>query len=361
MGAVKDSPDLDGDEREALMEPDQTAGGAGASGPGFEVDADHRVSSQPPQPKVLRSGIAPAPDSWIVPQRIEAIHRDLAAASPARQEGTTPAGPGPAAVGNDAINDVSSPDLDLSDPDVLRHEIANPMTALSSAATLLGREISFHNCPQAERLHALILIIQQSADQVMGVINSPKKIPSDLPISDPSKNPDFKKIHLSDVLSKMVESWKILADVDGISFDHKIAEGINIRGNTVKLLEVLSNVVSNAMEVLRNTDSPAISVTIRIHPKARGLVQIFVRDNGPGITAATRKKIFTKGFSGKEGGHGIGLWRSKRLVHEMGGFLDLINNTDRHDLDDNEKTPGATAVIELPLYYDEPENQMSTL
>jgi signal transduction histidine kinase len=76
-----------------------------------------------------------------------------------------------------------------------------------------------------------------------------------------------------------------------------------------------------------------------------------MQDNGPGIPEHFRHRIGTRGFSGK-GGHGIGIWRSKKLAREMGGELTLINNCERDDLDYDVSVSGASAIIELPASED---------
>ncbi len=280
------------------------------------------------------SGIAPSRPSLVVPSRISELHRALAAEEDVVDPDTSPVA------------------LDLRDLRVLRHEVANPLAYLLNAASLMRREIDAHNCPRNKQLQEMIDIIDQASHQILGIIDSAQKKPSDIPPTDPSENPSFKTIPLSRVLRTMTTSWSMLTDAEGVRFESHIDDDVSILGDNTKLFEVLSNLMTNAIEVLRGIDSPSISVTLRVHPSILGLVQIFFTDNGPGIPEAIRNKLFSKGFSGK-GGHGIGLWRSRRLVREMGGELSLMNNSQLHSHDELESSSdrsGATAVIELPLY-----------
>lgn len=294
----------------------------------------------------LYSCVAPSRPSLVVPHRIEEMHAALAAV----KEDTTPVASGQAS--GDSKSD--SLDLDLHDLRVLRHEVANPLTYLLNAAMLMRREIDSHHCPRNQQLQEMIDIIDQAARQILGIIDSAQKQPSEVPPTNPSENPTFKKTDLSHVLRTLAASWKVLTDAEGIHFESRIDNDVHVLAHNTKLFEVLSNLMTNAIEVLREVDSPAITVTLRVHPTIPGLVQVFFHDNGPGIPESHKNQIFSKGFSGK-GGHGIGLWRSRRLVREMGGELVLVNNrhpNKRDDFDGLEDLPGATAVVELPLCTD---------
>ena len=292
------------------------------------------------------SGIVPSRPSMVVPNSIGEMHRTLAAVAEVAD---------PVA----AENPLSDPDhspvaLDLHDLRVLRHEVANPLTYLLNAALLMRREIDSHHCPRNAQLQEMIDIIDQAARQILGIIDSDKKKPSDVPPTDPSENPSFRRIDLSHMLRTLATSWKVLTDAEGIHFENDTEEDVFVLGDNTKLFEVLSNLMTNAIEVLRDVDSPSVSVTLRVHPKIIGLVQIYFTDNGPGIPEAIRNKLFSKGFSGK-GGQGIGLWRSRRLVREMGGELSLMNNHRLHlhdELKNSAEQAGATAVVELPILGD---------
>ena len=54
--------------------------------------------------------------------------------------------------------------------------------------------------------------------------------------------------------------------------------------------------------------------------------QIRIRDEGPGIDAEIRKKLFTPFFTTKEDGTGLGLVTSKKIVEAHGGRITLESN-----------------------------------
>jgi two-component system nitrogen regulation sensor histidine kinase NtrY len=63
-----------------------------------------------------------------------------------------------------------------------------------------------------------------------------------------------------------------------------------------------------------------------------------VSDNGPGIGAADREKLFMPYFSTKKRGSGLGLAIVRRIIVEHGGSIEASDNT----------PTGTQFVIELP-------------
>ena len=85
-----------------------------------------------------------------------------------------------------------------------------------------------------------------------------------------------------------------------------------------EILQVLSNLILNAMEALTATPEPALHV--RVHRRRHGL-HITIADNGPGIPEAVEAGLFKANVTGRRMGTGMGLWLSKSLVLKHGGRL----------------------------------------
>ena len=74
------------------------------------------------------------------------------------------------------------------------------------------------------------------------------------------------------------------------------------------------------------------------HDRANSLVRIVVADDGPGIPAAEREKLFLPYYSTKRRGSGLGLAIVRRIVAEHGGNIDVADNVPH----------GTRFTIELP-------------
>jgi signal transduction histidine kinase len=111
--------------------------------------------------------------------------------------------------------------------------------------------------------------------------------------------------------------------------------GATIEIDPVRIREVLSNLVSNA---LRHT-APGGAVTIDVTPReARGLT-VAVRDTGAGMTREEAKQIFQRFYKGPESrGSGLGLAIAQGLVTAHGGTIEVTSALGR----------GTTVTLTLP-------------
>jgi signal transduction histidine kinase len=95
------------------------------------------------------------------------------------------------------------------------------------------------------------------------------------------------------------------------------------------LTRAISNVVDNAVK-----HGSAVTVALRAH--ADGALELDVADDGPGIPAALRDKVFDPFFkgdgarqSGGRNGFGLGLSIARDVIKGHGGSIDLIDRVPR--------------------------------
>jgi PAS domain S-box-containing protein len=103
------------------------------------------------------------------------------------------------------------------------------------------------------------------------------------------------------------------------------------------LEQVFRNILENALAAC------ADPVEIRVRWNDESLegqpaVQVSLRDNGPGLTLATREKMFEPFFTTKTHGMGLGMAIAKRLVEAHGGRLAVGDAA----------LPGAELLVQLP-------------
>ncbi|HEX5445475.1 MAG TPA: ATP-binding protein [Pirellulales bacterium] len=112
-----------------------------------------------------------------------------------------------------------------------------------------------------------------------------------------------------------------------------------------KLLQVLDNLVKNAIESMSACDTERV-LTVQIKAEPNEQVRIAVKDTGSGIDPAHANRIFNFGFTTKQSGNGFGLHSSANAMSEMGGSISV--HSDGVDL-------GATFTLLLPLVAEEEE------
>ena len=88
-----------------------------------------------------------------------------------------------------------------------------------------------------------------------------------------------------------------------------------------KLLQILTNLVSNAKYALSDTERTRRRIIVRMTQPTDERVRIEVIDNGCGIPPDLLTRIFQHGFTTRPGGHGFGLHASVLAASELDGSL----------------------------------------
>lgn len=110
-----------------------------------------------------------------------------------------------------------------------------------------------------------------------------------------------------------------------------------VLGDEVRVEQLLTNLLRNALDALRGIEAPRLEVSIE---EASSCWVVRIADNGPGIPEALLDKLFDPFFTTKAVGDGLGLglFISFGIVQDLGGRLQAGNNA----------TGGAWFRVELP-------------
>lgn len=207
----------------------------------------------------------------------------------------------------------------------LAHELAQPLTAVSTECGLLQRKLA-QDYPQAiDQLQSIASHVDWAVKVLQGIRRF--ILPS---------IPDFKAVNLRAVVQDVLQLWSISGQKNVAISVISEEKDAWVDGDVVQLSQVLLNVLRNAAQA----QLPALSVRIDLTLKRVGSrFHVVVEDNGPGFQAhvlATKDVTFA---STKKGGMGIGLSISRRIVLQHGGDLLLGNRED---------ASGARVVLVLP-------------
>ncbi|MBU2512332.1 AAA family ATPase [bacterium] len=106
-----------------------------------------------------------------------------------------------------------------------------------------------------------------------------------------------------------------------------------------KLIHVLINLINNARDAMMDLDAIDRRLVLSLAQEDKSVI-MKVRDNGKGIQGKHLNKIFTHGFTTKEGGHGFGLHSSANFMMEMNG---------RMSVESEGEGKGTTFILKFPL------------
>jgi signal transduction histidine kinase len=107
--------------------------------------------------------------------------------------------------------------------------------------------------------------------------------------------------------------------------------GATVTGDRVHTVRIFMNVLKNAIQAVAGSRPPGerrVRVSVRAYeeggdPCRSGFIEVAVRDNGPGIPAERREKLFVPFFTEKRGGVGLGLTIVHSLIERQGGRVEV--------------------------------------
>ncbi|OHB59417.1 MAG: hypothetical protein A2173_11865 [Planctomycetes bacterium RBG_13_44_8b] len=136
------------------------------------------------------------------------------------------------------------------------------------------------------------------------------------------------EINYSGLSRQKVEIIREYEDIGNIAIDKQ------------KTLQILVNLIDNAEHSLAESNNEPKVMRIRTARSGDEKVRIEVTDNGGGIDPANLEKIFERGFTTKDTGHGFGLYNCQLAVKGMQGSLTAQSQGIGQ---------GATFIFEMPL------------
>lgn len=128
-------------------------------------------------------------------------------------------------------------------------------------------------------------------------------------------------ISLQEVLQEISEEFK--TQLQECSANLEIAPNLpRVRGDRLKLFQILSNLINNAIKYREAGRTSLIRVWAA--PGAAHTLEIYIEDNGLGIPADKLEQIFRpfqRLHASQAEGNGIGLACAKRLAEKLGGDI----------------------------------------
>ena len=133
----------------------------------------------------------------------------------------------------------------------------------------------------------------------------------------------------------------------GVALHREFSEVPPITVDKHKVLQILVNLLRNAKYACDESGRTDKLVTLRIESAVNG-VRICVIDNGVGISAENKDRLFTHGFTTRQSGHGFGLHSGALAAQELGGSLLAMSDG---------PGCGAVFILELPWVPREAANE----
>ncbi|HSC86640.1 MAG TPA: ATP-binding protein [Polyangiaceae bacterium] len=220
----------------------------------------------------------------------------------------------------------------------IAHEIKNPLSPIRGAIETLRRlkqRGSSEFDGYFDEATRTVLGEVSRIDQLVRAFSQYANLP----------RPEPTRFELAELVRELVQLHRAL----GVDISLETTGDTFLLADRNQLAQVITNLLKNAIEAC-SAPSPASSSTAassaaastQVRVRTRRLdadhVEVRLSDNGPGVPAELRDRLFEPYVTSKPQGTGLGLAMSQRIAVEHGGTLAL----------DAEVGPGATFVLILP-------------
>lgn len=223
---------------------------------------------------------------------------------------------------------------------IVSHELRSPLTSIRGVLGLIAGNIVEMGTNEAKEL---VEIARGSTDRLIRLINDML----DLKKIEAGKMELHKtKIEIEELVDGTLDSLHAMAAESDIELISNIRSNESIFADRDKTTQVLTNLVSNAIKFAPQGSQ----VTILTRSGTDNRLRFCVVDNGPGIPAQDKSRLFDKfqqldsSNTRTKGGSGLGLAISKALIEEHGGTIGVENTPGQ----------GSTFWFELPIYVENP-------
>ncbi|MCP4409578.1 MAG: HAMP domain-containing protein [Gammaproteobacteria bacterium] len=205
----------------------------------------------------------------------------------------------------------------------LAHEIKNPLTPIQLSAERLRHKL----LPRLDSNEATVL--DRSTRTIVQQVESMKTMVNAFGDYARPVSMETEPLDLNELITNVIELYR--ANPIQARIAVKLASGNpRIEADSVRIRQVLHNLIKNSLEALEGVDQPVLSIETQCGEESTGTryVDIQVTDNGPGFPPQLMERLFEPYVTGKPKGNGLGLAIVKKIVEEHGGMVQAENKTD---------------------------------
>jgi PAS domain S-box-containing protein len=120
----------------------------------------------------------------------------------------------------------------------------------------------------------------------------------------------------------------------------EVDEMLDITLDRHQVVQILANLLLNAVDALDGVEQAAKVIKVVGKKSGDEHFCVQVADNGVGISQDERPRVFTYGFSTKDGRHGFSLHNASNMAQAMGGTLSFLSDG---------KNRGSVFSLQLPI------------
>ncbi len=213
----------------------------------------------------------------------------------------------------------------------IAHEIRNPLNFINLSIEHMETKYAPQDSGDRVKYTNLIKGIKQEVQRL-------NRLVSDfLDYSRPMKL-NLTEVNTAEILNDIIDLIWAKAEAEKIIIKREDNDVAVLRLDVELFKSCMMNIIANAFQAMSDPSIENKVLTIKTH-KTDESFTISVIDTGIGIAAEDIDRVFEPFFSLKEGGLGLGLSMTKRLVEEHGGSIKVFS----------EKGKGTELRLTLPF------------
>ena len=203
----------------------------------------------------------------------------------------------------------------------LAHELGQPLSAIITNANA-GRRLIDKGKEDPETLRDILVNVASDGHRAHEIIQN---VRNTIKKGDAIRHP----INLNELVTKVAHVVRPDAVAYSCELETSLAKDLPlIEGDPVQIQQVLVNLVSNALDAMRQTPPNQRKVEISTRGNGDGEVRLSVRDHGTGIRSGVHEQLFDQFFTTKEQGLGMGLAIVRSILEAHGGKIHAENVAD---------------------------------
>lgn len=210
----------------------------------------------------------------------------------------------------------------------IAHEIKNPLTPIKLSAERLRKKFGETiSDPAFEECTTMIIRQVDDMKNLVNEFSQFARLPASRPLMGSLHNVINESLGLFRQAHPQVE---LKVELDPRLPDFKF--------DPDQLKRVLVNLVDNAIAACAKEPHPCVEISTKFDAELK-MIRMVITDNGIGIPARDRARIFEPYYTTKEGGTGLGLAIVKRIVEDHSGFIRATVHVPR----------GTKVIVEIPF------------
>ncbi|WP_373233203.1 nitrogen regulation protein NR(II) [Cohnella sp.] len=195
------------------------------------------------------------------------------------------------------------------------HEIRNPLTAIKGFMQLLSKTLAERDMSKEQEYVGIVLSeIERVNDLVSDflLLSKPKKMKR-------------MAIRIDVVLQEILPIIRNEAHLHNVIIQYyPNQESLPILVDKELLKQVFLNLGKNAIEAMEGGGT--LIIREQSQPDQAGKIAVEISDTGMGIPASELEKVFDPFFTTKPQGTGLGLSVCQRIVHDLGGSIEVASD-----------------------------------